>query len=459
MANMWDAAAYDDFNQQLLQSTAQLTGQINNLGAAIGDYKAQKEYNALQRELAEKRNALEKEEFEKSLAWEKEKLLSEQNYASFANQLAMARVAGVNPLTAVNNQAAGGTSGTPGRSSFQTPNQVVEDGFSKGIRANSEFNISAIRELAASRKDNADATAQNIDNVVRSVKNSRELEGMGLHNEAQQILNERNRGLAPLQVENQDLENQHLAEMNEVLRLEQGLKQFDLSILKPQEYQKLLEDTQLVIQKQMSEQEYREHLKRYDHNEATKAAASWLASQAQMFNAQTNRREMGSRIAQNYAVARYYDEAAKKEKQMTLNLEEITKLNNLAARMKKTENEIYQEYAHFNAWYDNNILKNKSQMSEYEVRMSYQQYLMNQKHLNWYDANQVVNMLIPIKYGSSSPSGQNIRGQKPIWEDYESRPESPRMGSDGMLNHGNGVFEDSRGWIYDSYRRQWINPQ
>lgn len=456
MANMWDAAAYDDFNQQLMQSTAMLTGQINNLGAAIGDYKSQKEYNKLQRELASERNALEREEFEKSLAWEREKLLSEQSYASFANQLAMARSAGVNPLTAVNNQAVGGSSGTPGRSSFQSPNQVVEDGFAKGIRSASDFNIQAVRELAASRKDNADATAQNIDNVVRSVKNARELEGMGLHNEAQQILNERNSALSPLVVENQELENQHLAEMNEVLRLEQGLKQFDLSVLKPKEYEKLLEDTRLVIQKQITEAEYREHLKRYDRNEQTKAAAQWLSSEASMYNAQTNRHEMGSRIAQNFAIAKYYDEASKKEKQMTLNLEEITALNNLAVRMRTTENDIYQQYAHFNAWYENNILRNKSQMSEYDVKMSYQQYLMNQKHLNWYDANQVVNMLIPIKYGSSS-TGDNLRGQKPIWEDYENR-KSPTMGSDGMLNHGNGVYEDSKGWLYNAQTGQWVNP-
>lgn len=458
MANMWDAAAYDGWQQQLVDVTNQATNNINMLSSAIGSYKSQRDYNQLMRELTAATNESNEKINQRNLDWEREKLKLEQDYASFANQLAMAKSAGVNPYTALSHQTSSPAGGTPNAVGMQTPQQVVEDGFANGLKDMARLNTDAIGVMARARKDNADATQTNIDNIVRAEKNAREMEGLGLDNVAKDIRNQRDSALYPLQIENQELANVQLDEQNALLRIQAGLERFNLNFLKPAEYNQLLENTKLVIEKQMTEVEYRKYLDRIGLSSQQRAAASYLMAQIEDFKAHTDRLRLGSDVAKNYAVAKYYNSASKKEEQMTLNLVEITELNNLATRMKRTENDIYQEYARFNAWFDYNILSNKSQMSEYQVRSAYLEYLLNGKKLDWYDANQIVNALIPLKYGAASKS-ENISGQTPVWERVND-PYNPsyKMRSDGLKDYGSGVYEDDKGWIYDAVSGRWTNP-
>lgn len=426
---------------------------INQLAGAIGDYKSQKEANESRERIAREQNEANAIENEKQRQFELEMWERKAEYESYANKMEMAREAGLNPYAVYGQSIGTPSSGTPHSNPMVGYDFETENAFAKGLKEMAMFNVDQTRQMAAARKDNAEATSVNIANVEYANRLSEQLKNQGLVNDAQRIENEKNVALNPLVVEGQQLSNEHTINLNKVLELEQGLKKFDLDWMKPSEYFKLQEDINLLLQKQISEQELREHWRRMDKNGQLSAAANWLI-------AETNRMKAPSEIAQNYAQVKYYNAVAGKEEQMRLNLVEITGLNNLAKRMKMTENDIYQQYAQFNAWYENNILKSRSSISEYEVKMAYQSYLMGQKKLNWYDANQIVNTFIPFKYAFGSKQTSQA-GEVPLWErsqnPYDPQPIG-RPDANGFTPYGNGVFEDSRGWIYDSMHGKWYNP-
>lgn len=444
---MSDYNAWDD---PYLQYAVQTTG---NLAQGSFQYAAQKDTNKTNRQIAAETNAANAAENEKNREFEREMWQKKAEFESPVNVRAMLEAAGINPYSAYGQQVNTPSSGSPSTHPMQGWQYTPQTGIAEGMKNALDASIVAQRSLAAARKDNADATSANIANITLGARLGAQLQAQGLDNAAQALDNELHGALNPLIVEGQQYQNEHTQSLIRLNEIQEKLQQFDLDWMKPSEYFRLQEDINLLIQKQKTEEELRAHYQRMDRNGQIANAIGW-------FNANTQRFAQQSQAGVNTALVTYYNAAAKKEEQMTLNYVEITKLNNLAARMKTTENDIYQEYAHFNAWYESNILRNKSSMSERDVMIQYQQYLMNQKHLNWYDAQQVVNTFIPIKYAFGKSSAPQT-GDVPLWErnqnPYDPQPIG-RPDANGFTPYGNGVFEDSRGWIYDAVHGTWTKP-
>lgn len=433
----------------VLAAAVQSTG---NVAAGSWEYAAQKEANEANERIARETNQANAAENQKNREFEEYMWKLKAEYESPANVRKMLEAAGINPYSAYGQQVNTPSSGTPSTHPMQGWQYTPQNGIAEGMKNALDSSIMAMRSMAAARKDNADATAMNIGNITLGERLGEELRSKGLGNVAQKLDNELHAGINPLLVQGQQYQNEHTQSLIRLNEIQQKLQQFDLDWMKPSEYFKLQEDINLLLQKQKTEEELRAHYQRVDRN-------GEIANAISSFRAQTERAAQQSQAGVNTALVKYYNAVAGKEEQMRLNLVEITGLNNLAKRMKMTENDIYQQYAQFNAWYENNILKSRSTLSEYDVKMAYQNYLLSQKKLNWYDAQQVVNTFIPFKYAFGSKQAPQT-GEVPLWErsnnPYDPQPIG-RPDANGFTPYGNGVFEDSRGWIYDSMHGKWYN--
>lgn len=270
-----------DWDDNIWQGATAVTSAINGLASSIGTYKAQKEQNAATERLARERNLWEAEEAQKNRDWQTEQWEKEKQYEDPSNKRELLERAGINPYSLYGASIATPSGGTGAQASFETPQRVVEDGFAKGLMEVSRNNIESARVLAASRKDNADAQSQEIYNVVAAQRAAEDLRSVGLNNEAQMIDNIKNRGRLPYEIVNAELTNQDIFHNIQLKECQQILQKYDLEFLKPQEYKKVLEDTNLLIEKQLTEQEYREHMKRMDRNGALQAAASMIVARVQ----------------------------------------------------------------------------------------------------------------------------------------------------------------------------------
>ena len=295
-----------EYDDSLWQSALAAQSGVNQLAGTIGEYKSQKERNELERELAYERNLWESEESEKAREFEREMWQSKIDYEDPSNKRKLLEEAGVNPYSLYGASISTPSSGTPTHNPMQSPNLVTEDALGKGLQNLAMNEISMVGAMSQARKNNADATATNIANISLGARLGAQLQGAGLDNAAKALDNELHGSLNPLLVEGQALQNEHTQSLIRLNNIQQKLQQFDLDWMKPSEYFKLQEDINLLLQKQKTEEELREHYKRMDRNGAIANAIGW-------FNANTERFAQQSQAGVNTALVKYYNAAAGKE--------------------------------------------------------------------------------------------------------------------------------------------------
>lgn len=260
-----------------------ITGAGSIIGGLIGSL-SQKSANKTNLQIARETNQAQMEMQERANQFSAQMQQNQMDYASPANQRKMLEQAGFNPYlyqgvqAHASNSAAGQVGGALHAAQVQPVNAMAEALTNASINS-----ANVVRNLAESRKANADATSTNIDNVTRAAVNEQNLKNLGLEGDAKALENEKNAALNPLIIEHQEKENENLDEQTALIRVQTGLARYDLNFMRPEQLKEVIENTKLAMEKQITEQEYRTYLDRMGKAGLTNAAASYLQSEVSRY--------------------------------------------------------------------------------------------------------------------------------------------------------------------------------
>ena len=275
------------------------------LGGLLGA-RSQSQANAQNLAIARETNASNERINEANLAWQREALKSQQQYASFENQLAMARAAGVNPYLAMGNQTAASGGGTPVSHAMQAAHVEPVNAFASALGRSGVDMANVMSLIASANKSQEEAKGQSIDNITKGAINAAQLDSLGKTIEAQTIRNRLSNDTYDAQVENAKLINAHLEKENVLFDIEKDIKTFTKDKILPEQLRKILQEIKLIQEKGLTEQSQR------SLNDAL-AKAHITSANAAMIQAKVQQSIAPSQIGLNKAMA------ANQMSQVTLN--------------------------------------------------------------------------------------------------------------------------------------------
>lgn len=366
---------------------AMIGGGSNLLGGALGLF-AQRSANKTNLQIAREANLANNYINQSNIDYQRWALQSQQKYASFANQLAMAKEAGVNPYLAVGSPAQGGAAGTPVSHAMQPARVEPENALGTAIgRTGSEMaNVMAL--VAQANKDTQEAKGHEIDNITKGAVNKAQLESLGKTVEAQTIQNRLSSDTYNAMVHNADLINQKLEKENQLYDIEKDIKIFTRDKIQPQELAKIIEEIKLIQEQGLTQQSQRALNDAMSRAHLTQAAASMILARVEQYKAP-------SQVALNHAMAN--------------NQQAQAEVNKLAARLKHTEAFIYDKFGYAIAEAQERGLNAEALQKEENLKTIWLEQQQLHKDLSWTDFKTIMSSLIPVsvlgglfsKFGSS----------------------------------------------------------
>lgn len=368
-------------------ASAAFSGGANIVGGVLG-YAAQRSANKTNLQIARETSAYNQAINESNLSWQREALRSQQNYASFANQIKMAKDAGVNPYLAIGSPAQGGAAGTPVSHAMQAARVEPENALGTAIGRTGSDMANVMALVAQANKDTQEAKGHEIDNITKGAVNKAQLESLGKTVEAQTIQNRLSTDTYDAMVHNADLINQKLEKENQLYDIEKDIKIFTRDKIQPQELAKIIEEIKLIQEQGLTQQSQRALNDAMGRAHLTQAAASMILARVEQFKAP-------SQVQLNKAMA---------ENQQTQ-----AAVNRVAERLKKSEAFVYDKFGYAIAEAQKRGLDAEALQKEENLKNIWLEQQHLHKDLSWTDFKTIMSSLIPVsvlgglfsKFGSS----------------------------------------------------------
>lgn len=346
----------------LFQQSAQRAANKTNLAIARATNEANERINAA------------------NIAWQEKALRSQQEYASFENQRKMAEEAGINPYAALGNAALGGQAGTPVSHGMQSASVAPEDAFGRALGSGISDAANVVSLLASAEKAKEEAKGEQINNLTRGAQNVALLNMSGLQQDALRLQNELSEKQNPLLVRASELANQKLATEIALQDIEKDIRAYTRDRIQPAQLDEILQHVNLMMEQGLTEQSQRLFNDMLGRAHITSA-------NAQMLQAKVAQMVAPSQIAYNRSAA---------ANQMSL-----SKLNDVATRLKKTEAKVYEDFGWLMANEEYQQLITNTSITHEQLELMYKQNRALQQKMDWKTFEEITGAIIPIGVAGS----------------------------------------------------------
>lgn len=348
-------------------ASAAISGGSNLISGLFG-LAAQKKANQTNLAIARETNAANERINQANIAYQWKALQEQQRYGSYANQMAMAREAGINPYSVLGNPAAGGVSGTPVSHAMQAAQVSPENAMATAIGRSSQDAATMVAAIAQARKADAETQGIKTDNLYKAAQQEADLNLKGLQGAAQKLANEFAEQNNPLLLRAQEINNQYLTNQTRLLQLEEDIKTFYKDTIQPQELNQILEAVKLAQEQQRTEISKQELNRASGKAQLTSAAANMLQAR----------------------ISQYLAESQKElnESQASLN-NQHTKLLEQETRIKRMfDGKVYDALLE--------QVNSGNRINEATLENIYKKNQLLQKDMDFYTFKSIVGSLIPI---------------------------------------------------------------